>query len=216
MGDWETLEMPTHRIGLTMRSETSPGHGEIRDALARDWVAFMAAVLPEAAWMALPSAPGATEECVARWELDGFILTGGNDLGQDPVRDSAEKAVLALALERALPVLGVCRGLQFVQSYFGGRIARADPTVHLAARHVVRLAQENRAREIEVNSFHGFCVREGDLVPDLSPFAVSGDGCVEGARSRDGRIVCLQWHPEREEIVSETDRRLIRSLFGWE
>lgn len=208
--------MAAHRIGLTMRSDRAPGHGEIRDVLARDWAAFMAAVLPEAAWLALPSAPGAAEECIARWELDGFILTGGNDLGQDPVRDAAEKAVLALALARALPVLGVCRGLQFVQSYFGGRIARADPTVHVAARHIVHLAQGNRTREIEVNSFHRFCVREDDLVPELSPFAVSGDGCVEGARSRDGRIVCLQWHPEREETVSETDRGLVRSLFGWE
>lgn len=208
--------MPARRIGLTMRSEKAPGHGETRDALARDWAVFMAAVLPEAAWMALPSAPGAAAECIARWELDGFILTGGNDLGQDPVRDAAERAVLDLALKRKLPVLGVCRGLQFAQSYFGGTVAPVDRDMHVAARHAIRLVEEGREREIEVNSFHGFCVRRGDLVPELVPFAVSGDGCVEGARSRDGRIVCLQWHPEREKTPSETDRRLVRRLFGWE
>ena len=207
--------MRAHRIGLTMRSETAPGHGEVRDALARDWATFMARALPEAAWMAIPNSPDAAINCAARWKLDGFILTGGNDLGQDPARDATERALLSLALEKELPVLGVCRGLQFAQNYFGGRVDRADQAMHLAARHNVRLENEGQYWEVEVNSYHGFCVRRADLVSELSPFAESSDGCVEGARGADGRLLCLQWHPEREKTVSEIDRWLIRHLFGW-
>src|SRR5690606_6132737 len=66
----------------------------------------------------------------------GLVLTGGEDVdparyGESPVpgvgvtnpaRDEAELLTLDLALERELPILGICRGCQLVNVYFGGSL----------------------------------------------------------------------------------------------
>src|SRR6266478_6112563 len=59
--------------------------------------------------------------------LDGLLLTGGGDLDPAlfdvaPSRDTLETAVLHVALERGLPVLAVCRGLQVLNVALGGSL----------------------------------------------------------------------------------------------
>jgi len=195
-----------------MRVAAAPGTGEQRDALAQDWGRFMARALPECLWLPVPNLGDGAEAFFAGWGLDGLVLTGGNDIGESPLRDDTERRLLALALARGIPVLAVCRGLQLVQTHLGGVLARADACRHVAKRHDV--LERGGGEKFEVNSYHAWCVREQDLAPGLSIGAVSGDGCVESASTPDGKVLCLQWHPEREHEVAERDRRIIRALFG--
>ena len=76
------------RLGLTMRVTDAVGYNEPRDSLAQDWAAFMAVVLPEAIWLPIPNLGTEVGRFVNEWELDGFILTGGNDVGEN----SSERA----------------------------------------------------------------------------------------------------------------------------
>src|SRR4051794_30127822 len=105
---------------------------------------------------------------------DGLVLTGGTDVdpalyGQephasgrlDPARDDPEPALLAAALERDLPVLAICRGLQLLNVHLGGTLHQ-----HLAAHpiggdgvHEVRFTGDGTLRGIygprcPVNSLH--------------------------------------------------------------
>jgi len=194
------------------------GYSETRDALARDWVTFLAAALPEPRWMPVPNLGAAAVEYARDWELDGLILTGGDDLGSDPLRDLTERALLKDFLSRGLPILGVCRGLQLFQTHFGGVLQPCDDQVHVATRHTIRLVDPpiGEPAERTVNSFHTLGIVASTVPPPLRVLACSGDGLVEALWCAQPRLLGLMWHPEREAQPEVRDRQLIRWLFGYQ
>ena len=101
------------RVGLTMRVLETDGYYEPRDSLAQDWSNFMATALPNADWLAVPNlgASNIRNYC-KEWGLNHLILTGGEDIGVSIIRDETEQELLSWACEYAVPVLGICRGMQ--------------------------------------------------------------------------------------------------------
>jgi putative glutamine amidotransferase len=153
--------------------------------------------------------------------LDGVILAGGQDLDAtlwgeprdprstwlDADRDRHERAVWEAACARALPVLGICRGLQLVGQALGGRIAghvdgHDSGAPASAAGHTVAPAAGSAleravgAGVLRVNSIHHQAIAE--LPADLVATALAPDGLVEAVESRGERpwFVGVQWHPE--------------------
>lgn len=176
--------------------------------------------------------------------LDGILLPGGADvnparygdaategLGEvDDELDSLELALVRAALDRGLPVFGICRGHQVVNVAMGGTLYqdlvqdgltsvahRTDPALgrdHLA--HVIEVRAGTRlqgllgASRLEVNSLHHQAVRS--VAPDLRVSAVSAvDGVIEGLESADGRILTVQCHPE--ELTNHAWARALFSGF---
>ena len=208
-------------MGVTMREVGAPDYHEPRDALARNWAAFFHAAIPEVAWLPVPNlGADRAEEFFERWALDALTLTGGEDVGTSPMRDETEYALFQYCLRRDLPVLGVCRGMQFIWQAIGGQLETR--TGHRAVRHFVTGCGERessgRVTFREVNSFHSHCV----LIPPEPlaeapvAFACAEDGTAEGIRFRDGRVVGVMWHPEREARPHLSDVALIRRLVGLE
>jgi putative glutamine amidotransferase len=151
----------------------------------------------------------------------GVLLTGGDDVvwrrsgagSEATVRDQTERRLLDYAAAVRLPVLGVCRGLQMINVYFGGELMRdlADVGPHVAVHHAVDV-DDWRERTIVTNSFHGQGVLRSGVATDLEPFAVARDGVVEGLRHRSLPIVAVQWHPERPNPSADYDAKLLE---GW-
>jgi putative glutamine amidotransferase len=167
--------------------------------------------------------------------LDGIVLCGGSDLepgwyGESPhetvvtrpQRDAAEMLLLRGALERDLPVLGVCRGLQVMAVAYGGRLHQHLPEAlgsdrHRPAgeprygEHTVRveagtLSHKVLGDELTVNSFH----HQG--VADIGSLRATGwcldDDLVEVAEDAEHAFVLgVQWHPE-----DTTDHRVFEAL----
>jgi putative glutamine amidotransferase len=157
--------------------------------------------------------------------LDGLILTGGGDIdpaaygadaGPDLVgaraeRDRFELALARGALERDMPVLGVCRGMELLNVALGGTLEQELPEaqIHLHtpgefADHHVRLepgslaARAVSAEEVSVRSHHHQGI--GELGAGL---VVSGhsvpDGIVEAVELPDRRwVLGVLWHAEEE------------------
>lgn len=161
----------------------------------------------------------------------GLVLSGGADVqperygavaeglpcSPDPERDAREFRLLDLALERTMPVLGICRGMQVLNVHGGGTLVIDIPAQvpeageHRGsegdARHTVEIASDSvlkklvRRSEGVVNSSHHQAVDV--LAPGFTVAAAAEDGIVE-AIERDpehGKSVVLgvQWHPERME-----------------
>ena len=142
---------------------------------------------------------------------DGFLFTGGQDVGSCPERDKLETLLLSKALPSDKAILGICRGLQFINVFLGGTLWQDLPSQHPSEivhrqgkpygtpTHKVMLSGDLSTllgKDIlEVNTLHHQAVK--DLSGDLTPMAVAPDGLIEAARMVNKRFVwAVQWHPE--------------------
>lgn len=203
------------RVGLTMRVVRAEGYAEQRDALAWDWARFLGEAIPDCIWMPLPNVGGGVVDHVRSWGLDALILTGGNDVGEVPLRDETEQALISLAIEESLPLLGVCRGLQLIQGHFGGVIRSCPREAHVGTRHAILCGHTSASPgQRVVNSYHAFGVRAEELAPELAVAAVSEDGWAEAFVHRSAPVAAVQWHPERTPVADPQDVSLLRGLLG--
>ncbi|GAA3720403.1 gamma-glutamyl-gamma-aminobutyrate hydrolase family protein [Nonomuraea antimicrobica] len=171
---------------------------------------------------ALVMAGGASVE-PARYDSpveDGVTVT------LDQPRDRLEWAMLDQAIERGLPVLAICRGLQVVNVYYGGELHqdltrtpysvlhRPDAArTHLSHRVTAkggRLGELFGPDEFGVNSIHKQGVK---LLGDgLDATVFSEDGLIEGLEHTRDRILAVQWHPEELITTSPQSQALFTDL----
>ena len=139
----------TYTIAVYSRLSSAIGYEEKRDSISRDWIKFFSN-LSINNYILLPNIDTEliTEYCDYH-SVNGFLLTGGDVIGQDIKRDEVEFAALNLAKNRSLKVLGICRGMQIISSFFGGTLKAVDG--HLATKHKI-----NYSNSRSVNSYHSF------------------------------------------------------------
>ena len=203
-----------------MRLAPATQYREDRDAISHDWLRFLARhdITP----VLVPNNVSVASKLVSEMQPRRILLTGGDNVGAKDgqtvlVRDQVETVLLDYALESGARVLGTCRGLQFINVYFGGEVtedlksAVIDET-HVGERHRIVLAANGRS-EI-VNSFHDQGVLEHQVARDLAVFARSDKGVVEGLRHGSLPILAVQWHPEREGSASRLDEELMSEWKG--
>jgi len=187
--------------------------------------------------------------------LDGIILTGGRaniephhyggapfrpETYRDPVRDSTTLPMVKAAIQQAVPLLGICRGIQEINVALGGtlypylwevegkhdhRMPKTDiMEERFALRHTVKLTPggyfaniANKAgingKSIMVNSLHGQAVDK--LAKGLVIEALSDDGVIEGISMPSAKsfLVGVQWHAEFR-LLGHTFNRELYAEFG--
>lgn len=199
------------RIGISTRQAMEKSYSEMRDCIATDWALYMTKHFRNCRWMYLPNIGEEIVDYCQLWNLNAFILTGGNDIGESKDRDSTEYALLEYAINGSKPLLGVCRGLQIIYSYFGGEIRPGEPefvSLHRATRHYVRIGNE----DYDVNSFHTNELSTTSIPKDLTVLAKgSEDESIEAIQAKG--ILGIMWHPEREKSVQHWNTEMIRNLF---
>ena len=176
-------------------------------------------------------------------KLDLLVMTGGEDFaparyGEKPSpqlgevnldRDTFDYRLMDAATRRRLPIVGICRGCQLINIYFGGTLVQdipsewqaVQPLQHRGTLHPLELTPDSRfaqligATHAEVNSAHHQAVKAV-----AKGFAVTGkapDGIVEVIEGRDYPALGLQFHPEALAIDRGRDQflRFFQELGGW-
>jgi putative glutamine amidotransferase len=165
-----------------------------------------------------------TEEVASEFTalLDGLVITGGPGITRgligdlpddlepvDPVRELNDTRVFESMPGK--PVFGICYGMQFINARAGGTIyadvhaQKPGVLLHSAGRgaadHTVQFKEDSRIRqvlgapEIIANTYHIQAVNE--IGEGLEAVGFGPDGVVEAIESRDGRLMGVQFHPER-------------------
>jgi gamma-glutamyl-gamma-aminobutyrate hydrolase PuuD len=186
------------------------------DALDQQWVVLLerAGFFP----VLLPNRLVEVETFLETLSVTGLLLTGGNDLAflqtesAAPERDCVESLALRYTLEKAYPVLGVCRGAQFLVHFFGGDLR---PVEHHAGTVHPLLAQPCQFGAVPsaVRSFHNFGFTEADLPAGFEPIATANDGVVEAIQHATQPIVGTMWHPEREPEFLDQSLSMLQKIF---
>lgn len=154
-------------------------------------------------------------------DLDALIIGGGDDISPehyngdiearvktDPERDRLEIEWIQKALERNIPLMGICRGAQLINVVLGGSLYQDIrhlrqrtynrpgllPTKHVRLSPDSQLANICRTVHLRVNSLHHQAIRTTGT--DLHIVGWDLDNITQAVESKKNRIIGLQWHPE--------------------
>jgi len=201
------------KIGISSRIVENFTYKESRDALSHEWGEFLEKIdlIP----IQIPNSLKSLDSFLKNIKLDGIILSGGDNIGEFPKRDKTEKELLEYGIQNKIPILGVCRGLQIINEFFGGRIIKSNSGKHVGKNHQILLENEFKKRffeRVEVNSFHNNIIAENQIGKNLQKFASDEeDKTVEGICHREFPIIGVMWHPERKQ--DNFNKNLVKTLF---
>ena len=217
-----TIAIPKFKDGLFRKYMQSKYTASLRRAGAK------------AVWIETDDLGKAIQEMLA---CDGLLLSGGEDVnpafyGQTatekcgkivPARDHAEMKMLEAFLSTGKPILGICRGEQLMNVFFGGTLHQDIADVATSCHddyprknrgnHEVSVTRGTKLAEIMgqetflANSLHHQAVDK--VAPALILAATSEDGIVEGIEHPVHPFcIGVQWHPEHMSAYSKLQRRI--------
>ena len=126
---------------------------------------------------------------------DGILVSPG----PGTPADAGVSTELVAEMAGAVPVFGVCLGMQCIGEAFGAEVVRAPRVMHgktSLIRHRNLGVFEGLPEEIEATRYHSLMVEPSSLPETLTVTAATDDGLVMGLRHRDCEVEGVQFHPE--------------------
>ena len=206
-------------IAVSTRVTEAQNYLEKRNSIAFDFISYLEnlGITP----LIIPNNLKDLNNYLSAFKIKGIILTGGNNVDPKkyksvshlsdvyPERDETEKLLFNYAIDKKLPILGVCRGFHFINVELGGKLTH-DISGHVNINHTLVSGNSDYNKK-EVNSFHNHGIKDNQLSNKLNCLANANDGFVEVYENKIDKILGFQWHPERE--YNEFDSNLIKKHF---
>ena len=143
-------------------------------------------------------------------KVSGIILSSGGDALKKDIRYDTEILLLNYAKRNDIPLLGICRGAQAINIYFGGRI-KAIPN-HVRKKHTLKSDLTNN-KNIKTNCYHDYGIKSDYLGKNLHVLGTSSDDSIELFKHKSKKIIGMMWHPERFKKLREFELKIFKRLF---
>ena len=142
-------------------------------------------------------------------DFDVIVLCGGNDMSDfvtwrnnnDPQRDRFEADLIDQALNKNVPVVGICRGSHFINKHMGGTLRLLETPYDNVQVDLPGLS---------VTCHHTIAIDR--LAPGFEVLLQDSSGVIELAVNKNKRLLGIGWHPERP--VNTHTRSMILDLIG--
>ena len=148
--------------------------------------------------------------------IDLIVIPGGNDLFEkskiSTSRLKVESLLINFSIAKKIPLLGVCRGMQHINHYFGGSLSKIKG--HMRKSHNVYLKDNLFLKDrMIVNSYHNFGVKKINVAKKFKILAVDSNNNIEMFEHEQKKIIGVMWHPEREKNYKKLElifKRLVK------
>ena len=232
-------------FAITQRLSYIDEYGEERESLDTEWYTFFAevgnSILLPISHMHDPNV------FLSKCDVDGVVLSGGNDVclnkerefhfadSLSAKRDAFEEKLIFSCLQRGIPILGICRGMQVITLHLGGTIMPITrhvcnphgllraPSCCLSsslARSIIKCFSEETSDGLHgsqtVNSFHNFGVDVDSKFDDGVEiiFLAPEQDSIECLLHAEKKMLGIMWHPERSDDGARIrDLNIVRQLF---
>lgn len=164
-------------------------------------------------------------------DFDGLIIPGGVDVNPkyyneeidgsrniDNELDEIQLKVIDDFVKANKPILGICRGIQILNVYFGGSLIQdlKQKEIHAGndkdrKDHRIKVTGDNFLKEIYgkefiVNSLHHQAIKK--IADGFEVLAISDDGVIEAVKHKNLPIIAVQFHPERMCLNLRRDKEV--------
>ena len=203
-------------IGITQRIHFIKEYNEYRDELDQRWsslfanIGILQIILPNNSELFKSKA-------IDSLSLNGVILSGGefkenndNNVGLKN-RNEFENNLINHCIENKIPIIGVCRGMQILNNFFGGKLEKIDN--HVGKYHEV-MNLSNFPISKKVNSYHEFKLSKDKLPENFEIIATDLDGEIESILDKKNNLLGIMWHPERNDPFDKNDLELFSEFFN--
>lgn len=207
-------------VGVSQRVDSVASYNEIRDVLDQRLIQWL--VNAECTPIPIPntlvssgnSHAVSNNQALISWlenlNVKAVVLSGGNDIGEFPMRDITENTLLSWAEKNLYPVLGICRGMQMMGARAGAELIKVAG--HVRTNHKLQVSDPEMEANKIVNSFHDFSLKE--CPKNFKVTSRSEDGCLESMKHCTLPWEAWMWHPEREAEFNSSDLLRFKKLIS--
>lgn len=206
------------KILISPKVVSNPNYYEISNILDFEYIRFFEDLGYQV--IIVPNNTKNLEMYLELIDIELIVLSGGNNVNPslynsidelDDVfteRDETEAHLIKSAVDKSIPLLGVCRGFHMINVYFGGSLEHGI-IGHVRNDH--ELISKNLILNGKItNTYHNQGIFKAGLSSELLSIAETEDGYIEAFKHKKYKILGVQWHPERQN--KRFDRELIESF----
>ena len=204
------------RVGLTMRIDNNSEYVDPRDAISQDWINLVIKLgfVP----ILIPNQFTLSDKTLDSLSFNALILTNGGESNigvggkindSCDARDFTETLTFNYAIKKDFPILGVCRGMQFIYKFYGGDLDKLEDKSHVNKFNEIHLSN---GKKRTVGCYHKLICSKKDVPSNVRIWATSSDGQIEGIEHTSKKILGMQWHPERDHPSTSEDFSLIKNF----
>lgn len=197
-----------NKIIITQRIEKLGEHNELRENVDTRLIALVDTLgyVP----ILIPNNLVNIKKFINEISPSGIILSGGGDPRKKDLRYRTENELIKISLKENIPTIGLCRGAQAINLFFGGKLLKVKNHVRRNHRIFGKIINKDK---IKVNSYHDYGFYNDTLGKKLNSLANSSDKVIKLFTHNKYKLLGIMWHPERYSKIRDFDKNLIKKFF---